>query len=138
MILLDTNVISEALRPIPAPEVLSWLRSIPPRQLWTCTVVIAELFSGVDLMPSGKRKQLLRDKMEQLVSTLFAGRILSFDLAAAEAYGSILMARQAMGRPIDEMDALIAATALTNGFALATRNIHDFEHCGIQLVNPWL
>jgi predicted nucleic acid-binding protein len=131
-------VISEVLRPVPAPAVLSWLRSIPRHEFWTCTVVLAELFSGVDLMPSGKRQQLLSNRMEQLVPTLFTGRILTFDLDAAQAYGPILTARQAMGRPIDEMDALIAAIALTNGATLATRNIPDFEYCGIPLVNPWL
>jgi len=85
MIVLDTNVISEVLRPAPEPEVLSWLRSVPRREIWTCTVVLAELFSGVDLMPTGKRQQLLREKMEQLVPTLFMDQILPFDLSSARA-----------------------------------------------------
>src|ERR1039458_4998466 len=108
MIVLDTNVISEVLRPDPESAVLSWLRSVPRRELWTCTVVLAELFSGVDLMPSGKRPQLLRDKMEQLVPTLFADQILLFDLPAARAFGPILASRRARGRSIDEIDAQIA------------------------------
>jgi predicted nucleic acid-binding protein len=137
MIVLDTNVISEVLRPIPEPAVLNWLRSMRRGDLWTSSIVLAELLSGVDLLPAGKRQQFLREKMEQMVSTIFTGRILTFNFAAARAYGSILATRQRMGRPIDEMDALIAATALTNGAALATRNIADFEHCGIALVNPW-
>lgn len=137
MIVFDTNVISEVLRPVPEPAVLDWLRSVPRREIWTCTVVLAELFSGVDLMPSGKRQQLLREKMEQLVPTLFMNQILVFDLLAARAYGPILAARHAMGRPIDEIDAQIAAIAKVHGAALATRNIRDFEHCGIPLVNPW-
>jgi hypothetical protein len=137
MIVLDTNVISEVLRPIPEPAVLEWLRSMSRSDLWTSSIVVAELFSGVDLMPSGKRQQTLREKMEQMVSTIFTGRIVTFNFAAARAYGPILATRQRMGRPIDEMDALIAATALTNRATLATRNIADFEHCGIALVNPW-
>jgi predicted nucleic acid-binding protein len=137
MIVLDTNVISEVLRPTPEPAVLEWLGSVPRRELWTSTVVLAELFSGVELMPAGKRRQLLRDKMELLVSTLFSGRILVFDLAAARAYGPILAARQSMGRPIDVTDAQIAAIALVHKAAVATRNTRDFEHCGIELANPW-
>jgi toxin FitB len=138
MIVFDTNVISEVLRPAPEPAVLAWLRSVPRREIWTCTVVLAELFSGVDLMPAGKRRQLLREKMEQLVPTLFMNQILLFDLSSARAYGSILAARHAIGRPIDEIDAQIAAIVKVHGAALATRNIRDFEHCGIPLVNPWL
>jgi predicted nucleic acid-binding protein len=138
MIVLDTNVISEVLRPAPEPKVLSWLRSVPRRDIWTCTVVLAELFSGVDLMPAGKRQQLLREKMEQLVPTLFVNQILLFDLTAARAYGPILATRQAKGRPIDEIDAQIAAIIKVNGAALATRNIRDFEHCGVPLINPWI
>jgi len=137
MIVLDTNVISEVLRPVPAPAVLNWLRSARRSELWTSSIVVAELFSGVDLMPPGKRQQVLREKMEQMISVLFTGKVFTIDLAAARAYGPILAARQRMGRPIDEMDALIAAAALANGATLATRNIADFEHCGIPLVNPW-
>jgi hypothetical protein len=114
------------------------MRSVPRREIWTCTVVLAELFSGVDLMPSGKRRQLLREKMEQLVPTLFMNQILVFDLSSARAYGPILAARHAMGRPVNEIDAQIAAITKVNGAVLATRNIRDFQHCGIPLVNPWI
>jgi len=137
MIVLDTNVISEALRPAPEPAVLAWLRSVPRHDLWVCTIVLAELFSGVDLMPSGQRQQILREKMEQLVFALFPGRILTFDLESARAYGPILAARQKIGRPIDEMDAQIAAITAIHKATLATRNVCDFERCGIPLVNPW-
>lgn len=100
-------------------------------------MVLAELFSGVELMPKGKRQQLLRDKMELLVSTLFSGRILVFDLAAARAYGQILAARKSKGHPIGEFDAQIAAITVVHKAALATRNTRDFEDCGIELANPW-
>jgi len=138
MILLDTNVLSEAMQPRPEPAVMAWIDSQDPDELWTCTIVVAEVLSGLDLMPEGKRQQQLREKAEQMFSTLFADRIWAFDQAAARAYGAVLKTRKAMGRPIDEMDALIAAIALTNGATLATRNIPDFECCGIPLVNPWL
>lgn len=137
MIVLDTNVISEALRPAPDPAVFSWMRSIARREFWTSTVVLAELFSGVDLMPAGKRQLLLHDAMERLVSTLFAGKVLDFDIAAARAYGSILAGRLAIGRPITETDAQIAACASVRGARIATRYVRDFEHCGIEIINPW-
>jgi len=137
VILLYTNVISEALRPTPALTVLDWLRMSRRRELWTCSIVLAELFSGVDLMPAGNRRQLLRVKMDQLVSTLFREQIFDFEVAAARAYGPILATRQAVGHPISELDAQIAAIAVVHGATLATRNIPDFEHCGIPLINPW-
>ncbi len=121
----------------PEQAVMAWIDSQAPTSLWTCTIVTAELLSGLDLMPAGNLQRLLRNKAELMFSALFAGRILPFDQQAAEVYGGVLRARKAIGRPIDEMDALIAATASANGAALATRNTADFEDCGVQLVNPW-
>jgi toxin FitB len=137
MILLDTNVISEPMTLKPSPHVMSWIGSQTPGELWTCTIVVAEIFSGIDLMPAGKRQRELREKAEFMFSALFPNRIFSFDQEAARRYGLVLSRRRASGKPVDEMDALIAATALANGATLATRNISDFEDCGIPLVNPW-
>jgi toxin FitB len=136
MIVLDTNVISEALRPIPDPTVLSWLSAVHSPELWTTTIVVAELFSGLDKMPVGRRQKDLREKMEILAKNLFAGRILSFDPPAAYRYGSILANRYASGRPINSLDTQIAAIASVHNAALATRNTRDFEQCGIKLINP--
>ena len=138
MILLDTNVLSEAMSPRPEPQVMTWIDSQDPDELWTCTIVIAEVLSGLDLMPDGNRQTQLRIRAEHMFSKLFADRIFLLDLEAARVYGRVLKVRRSMGRPIDEMDALIAATALAHGATLATRNIPDFDHCGIPLVNPWL
>jgi len=137
MILLDTNVLSEVMKLKPEPAVMAWIDSQVPNGLWTCTIVTAELLSGLDLMPVGNRQKLLRNKAELMFSALFASRILVFNQQAAEVFGTVLRTRRAIGRPIDEMDALIAATALANAATLATRNTPDFEDCGIQLVNPW-
>jgi len=136
-ILLDTNVLSEAMSPKPDPGVMAWIDSQDPDELWTCTIVVAEVLSGLDLMPAGKRQELLRAKAGTMFSALFADRIWDFDQAAATVYGAILKTRKALGRPIDEMDALIAATAPANDATLATRNVSDFELFGIPLVNPW-
>ena len=137
MILLDTNVISEIMREQPDPGVRAWLRALPRNEFWTASVVIAELFSGIDLMPVGRKQKALREAVESMIAQDFRGKILKFDVQAAHHYGEILAHRQRIGRPIKQMDALIAATALTHGATLATRNIPDFEHCGIPLVNPW-
>ncbi|MGD0732449.1 MAG: type II toxin-antitoxin system VapC family toxin [Terracidiphilus sp.] len=137
MILLDTNVISEAMKPRPERAVMDWIDSEKPDGLWTCTIVVAEVFSGLDLMPMGKRQLQLLEKAEYMFETLFAGRICGFDQSAARAYGKILKNRQAASRPINQMDALVAATALAAGAILATRNTADFEQSGVQLLNPW-
>lgn len=137
MILLDTNVLSETMKRSPEPAVMAWIDTQRRSDLWTCTIVVAELISGLDLMRPGKRTIRLRELAEVMLANLFADRILAFDLGAARSYGAILRDRKSIGRPIDEMDALIAATALANGATLATRNTAHFENCGVQLVNPW-
>jgi toxin FitB len=137
MILLDTNVISEVMKPAPEALVTAWLNSRNTAELWTSTVVVAEIYSGLDLMPAGKRQRLLFERAEFMFDRFFESRILPFDLPAARAYGAVLKTRQAKGLPIDEMDALLAATALANGSALATRNISHFQSCGIRVLNPW-
>jgi len=128
MILLDTNVISEAMLPKPEPLVLAWIDSQDHHQLWTCTIVIAEMLSGLDLMPDGSRQRHLRETADYMFSTLFDGRIFDLDLAAARVYGAVLKIRKSMGRPIDEMDALIAATALTHGATLTSRTSSIAEY----------
>lgn len=137
MILLDTNVISEMMRLRPEPVVAAWLDKQAEEDLWTASVVIAELFSGVDLMPAGRKQGALRTAIEEMIAEDFRGQVLKFDVPAARRYGQILSSRRLLGHPIREMDALIAATALAHGATLATRNISDFHDCGIELVNPW-
>jgi predicted nucleic acid-binding protein len=137
MILLDTNVISELMKPRPEPAVSRWLEGIPRDECWTSSVVVAELLSGIESMPSGRRQRALREAVEGMIAEDFSGRIFSFDLDSARRYGQILSARQRIGRPISQMDAQIAAIAQAHKATLATRNTCDFEDCGIELVNPW-
>ena len=137
MILLDTNVISEMMRERPDRAVSNWLRANPRKEFWTSSVVIAELISGVDLMPEGRKQEMLREAIEGVIAEDFKGQILKFDVSAARYYGHVLSIRQQIGRPIREMDALIAATALANDAVISTRNTFDSDHCGITLVNPW-
>jgi|HubBroStandDraft_5_1064220.scaffolds.fasta_scaffold440825_1 predicted nucleic acid-binding protein len=138
MILLDTNVISETLRERPDPAVTTWLDEHPEEELWTTSVVIAELLSGIELMPFGRKQRALREAVEDMIVDDFRGQILTFNLPAARQYAQILVARRKIGRPIREMDAQIAAIARANGAALATRDVNDFAGCNLAVVNPWV
>lgn len=137
MILLDTNVISEMMRKQPEPAVSAWLDSQPEDELWTASVVLAELLSGIDLMPVGRKQKSLREAVEGMIAEDFQGQILDFDLRAARQYGQVLAIRRGMGRPIREFDAQIAAVAKVYGATLATRNVNGFVGCGLKIIDPW-
>jgi hypothetical protein len=137
MIVLDTNVLSEAVKPDPSAKVLNWIALEPRSSLFTTAITQAELLYGMELMPLGRRRSTLQAAIARVFAEVLAERILPFDSGAAEAYSRIAASRRAMGRPISEADARIAAIALSRGARLATRNARDFEHCGIKVVNPW-
>lgn len=137
MILLDTNVISEIIRERPDPAVTIWLRARPRKEFRTASVVIAELLSGIDLMPAGRKQEALRNAVEGMIAEGFRGQILNFDLAAARHYGQIPSSRQRIGRRIREMGAQIASIARVHGATLATRDIDDFLVYDLVLANPW-
>jgi predicted nucleic acid-binding protein len=137
MILLDTNVLSELMRPSPAAEVLRWFAAHSASQLFTTTITQAEILYGVKVMPKGKRRAALQLAVEAILEEDFADRILPFDSDAARVFPKIAGSRRALGRPMAQWDAQIAAIARSRGAALATRNSNDFEHCGVRVVNPW-
>lgn len=137
MIVLDTNVLSEPLRPAPDPRVVAWLDAQHVETLWLTTVTTAELRYGVAVLPAGSRKRLLEERIETEIFELFGGRILAFDEPASLCYAQLQAAARRAGRPHPIADAMIAAMAKSRGFALATRNTKDFEGAGIDLVNPW-
>ena len=137
MILLDTNVISECLRERPDAVAAAWLDSHPEEDLWTSSVVLAQLLSGVEMMPSGRKQKALREAIEDMIVEDFRGQVLTFNLPAARQYAHILAARRKIGRPIREMDAQIAAIARVHGATLATRDVDDFAGCDLTVVNPW-
>ena len=137
MIILDTNVLSELMRVTPAPAVARWVVQQNRSELFTTAITEAEIFFGVRLLPPGKRRDSLLLAAEAIFSGDFAGRILPFDSAAARACPSIAAQRRTSGRPISDLDAQIAAIALTHTVPLATRNTSDFENCGIELIDPW-
>ena len=135
--LLDTNVVSELLRAAPEPAVLAWFVQQPPETLFVSAVAQAEMMLGARLLPAGKRRTLLEAALRATFDEDFAGRILPFDSAAVPAYVAIVSARRAAGRPISQFDAQIAAVARQHAAVLATRNVADFEGCGVAVVNPW-
>lgn len=137
MILLDTNVLSELLRPSPSQMVLDWISKQPRASLFTSAIVRAEILYGIRLLPEGRRKAGLEDAALAIFKDEFAGQVLSFDVDAADAYAEIGAARRYTGKPISQFDAMIAGIARSRGAILATRNVKDFEECGIEVIDPW-
>jgi len=138
VIILDTNIVSEFMGSPPAELVLSWLNRQDVANLYFTTVSIAEIGFGLRVMPDGRRRQMLADRFERFLVTAFESRILSFDEGAARIYGEIRGHRKEQGRPMSDFDGQIAAIAKSQGFAVATRNVRDFEACGLELINPFV
>ena len=137
MIVLDTNVVSELMRPVPNPAVLAWVDAQSDRDLWLCSVVVSELLYGLARLPSGARRLQLTQAFEAMLAEDFAGRVLAFDLSAAVVYADLVAAREQLGQPLAMADAQIAATCLAPGARLATRNTRHFEGLGLVWLNPW-
>jgi toxin FitB len=138
MTVLDTNVLSEALKPSPSGIVLRWLAAQEPSAVFITTITQAEMLYGIEVLPAGKRGTCLAAIIQKLLSEEFDDRILSFDEDAARVFAKIVQGRETAGRPISQFDAMIAAIARSRGAAVATRNASDFEHCGIRVINPWI
>jgi predicted nucleic acid-binding protein len=137
MILLDTNVVSELMKSTPEPAVMTWINAIPGATVFVSAVTQAEILYGVALVPDGQRRQGLARAARTVFESYFRGRILPFDSEAAEAFADLAAARRQAGRPIAQADAQIAAIARSRGAELATRNVPDFEGCGVAVINPW-
>ncbi|WP_448627721.1 PIN domain-containing protein [Geodermatophilus sp. URMC 64] len=136
MIVVDTNVVSELMRPSPAPPVVAWLRGQAPGSLATTAITLAEIGFGLARLPEGRRAAELRQLAEDVLDA-FPAQVFPFDTAAARAYGDIAEARERAGHPIAALDAQIAAICLVRRARLATRNARDFAGTGVELVDPW-
>ena len=136
MILLDTNVISEAMKPAPERAVRDWLDAQAAETLFLSSVTIAELSFGIAALPKGRRKDNLIAALEGLLA-LFAARILPFDTAAAQRYGELAAKARIAGRGFPTPDGYIAAIAATQGFVVATRDASAFAAAGLKVINPW-
>ena len=137
MIILDTSVLSELMRPKPSARVLAWVDAQPPRDLFITAVTEAEIFYGIQLLGKGKRREALLAAAEAMFEEDFAGRVFGFEGDAARMFAQVAARRRTLGRPISHADAQIAAIALVRNMKLATRNVADFVECGVEVVDPW-
>jgi predicted nucleic acid-binding protein len=137
MILLDTSVVSEPMRPEPEARVVDWIDAQPLETLYLSAVTVAELRAGVALLPRGKRRNGLNEDLENRLLPLFARRVVAFDLACTHAYAEVRAKLRNAGRSIAQVDGYIAAIAAAHGFAVATRDTGPFEASGVKVINPW-
>lgn len=137
MIVLDTNVISELMRPQPDSRVIAWADQLDPQAIAITAMNEAEILHGIGRLPAGRRRQALLQSWQELMDSLFAGQALPFCSDAAHWYGELVSRRERLARPIATADAVIAAITLAHGGRLATRNTTDFEAIGLELINPW-
>ena len=132
--LVDTNVLSELRRREPAPAVVQWMEARPATALFLSVLTAGELRKGIEALPAGLRKQQLLDWLEVELPAFFANRLLPVDMKVAEHWGNLLAKA---GRPLPAIDSLLAATALTHGLTLVTRNVRDFQFSGLTVIDPW-
>lgn len=137
MIVLDTNVVSERMRPDPAAAVVEWVDLQPADEVWLTAITLAELLFGIGRLPDGRRKRAVAAQVEAMVEEDFDHRIGAFDEIAATHYADIVVCRQRADRPISMPDAQIAAICRSHRATLATRNLADFADTGVTTVNPW-
>ncbi|QTL04826.1 type II toxin-antitoxin system VapC family toxin [Aquabacter sp. L1I39] len=136
MILLDTNVISEAMKPTPDDTVRAWLDEQAAETLYLSSVTIAELLYGIGALPAGKRKDRLTEALDGVME-LFADRVLPFDIAAARHYAELAVKARTAGKGFPTPDGYIAAIAASRGFPVATRDTSAFHAAGLAVINPW-
>lgn len=137
MLILDTNVVAELFRPAPDANVTKWYWSADPEDLFVTAITKAESFLGCVLMPAGRRRQIFEDVLRAFYERSVLTQILPFGSDEAMQFAELVSHHQAIGRPIGEFDAQIAAIARVRGFAVVTRNVRDFADCGIEIINPW-
>ena len=132
--LVDTNVLSELRRKEPNPRVVAWFEERPATTLYISVLTLGEIRKGIEALRKSKRKLKLLDWFDTELPAFFAGRILPIDEEVADRWSRLLAAA---GRPLPAIDSLLAATALTHGLALVTRNVDDFPHPDLEIINPW-
>jgi len=137
VILLDTCVVSEPLKPRPEPKVLNWLDDQAAESLYLSTISLSELLASVAALPAGRRRSSLSEELFHVIDRLFAESILAFDRAAADQFPEILIAARKCGFTISFADAQIAAIAAAHGFSIATRDTGPFLATGIPIIDPW-
>lgn len=137
MIIVDTNVVSEPLKPNRNQRVIDWLDEQASETLYLTAISLSELEFGIEIMPKGKRREVLRNTLGELLLALFGSRILPFDREAAKAYGLLVGKAKVAGKSISIADGQIGAIAAAHGFTIATRDAVPFTVLGIPVINPW-
>ena len=137
MIILDTNVLSELMKSKPDKSVVCWIGKHKATSLFITALTQAEILYGLEILPAEKRRTALKKAAKSMFELDFSGRILPFDTDAAQLFATIAAERRSIGRPVSQIDAQIAAIARSHHATLATRNVDDFEECGIDIINPW-
>ncbi|MDB5818960.1 MAG: stbB [Rhizobacter sp.] len=137
MILLDTNVVSEPLRHEPHVHVIEWIDAQPLETMFLTAVTVAELRLGVALLPAGKRRSALQEKLEDSVLPLFTGRVLPFELSCTQVYATLIAKARSSGFAVATADGYIAAIAKTHRFSVATRDTGPFKAAGVPVIDPW-
>jgi toxin FitB len=136
MIVLDTNVLSEAMKPVPDPAVHAWLNDQPAETLYLSSVTLAELLFGIGALPGGRRKENLSLALDGLLA-LFRGRILPFDTEAARRYADLAVTARTAGRGFPTPDGYIAAIAASRGYLVASRDTAPYAAAGLAVIDPW-
>lgn len=135
--ILDTNVISELVAPQPDANVTRWIGSIDPQTVYLSVITVGELKKGIEKLSDSRRKTILEDWLVNDLLVRFQDQLLPIDSPTMLAWGSLVARMEAIGKPMPAIDSLIAATTLHKGYTLSTRNVGEFEHAGISLLNPW-
>ena len=137
MIILDTNILSETLRPVPSDAVRAWFDAQALDNLYICAPVLAEMRFGIERLAAGAKQRRLSEAVDRLEHQRYRGRVLAFDAAAAMIYGWIVAARQRSGRPMGVLDGMIAAIAIQHQAVVATRDTRDFALPDLTVVDPF-
>jgi toxin FitB len=137
MIVLDTNVVSELMKPLPDARVVQWLDDQWAETFWLTSVVLAELLNGLELLPEGKRKRDLFQLLDEIVEEMIEDRVISFDAIMARRFATIYSIARTKGISVGFADCQIAAAALAHGYSVATRDERPFRAMGVTVINPW-
>ena len=137
MIILDTNVVSAFMRVAPDQALLNWADRQPSLSLWTTSITVLEILFGIQILPAGRRRELMTKSFEILLESKIEGRIASFDPTAARCAAELMAVRRAKGRPVELKDTMIAGIVVAARATLATRNTSDFEGLSVPVINPW-
>lgn len=135
--LLDTNVISELVKPVPDVNVWEWLNALPDEQLFISAITVGELHRGIELLPPSTRKSNYERWLQEEILARYADRIVTVDIMVMLRWGALMAETTAKGRSLPIFDSLLAATALAHNMQLVTRNVQDFADAGVRLINPW-